>query len=108
MSDKELKQVLQEIKDYCHKRDEWCYACKFHSHDGCLINNIPVKWNVDKIGTDTDKWHKLYRWLVDMRVAIVPDARKGLREYTIDTARVELLVNIMAYMNQLEEDDDET
>ena len=106
MSDKELKQALQEIKDYCQKRP-MCEDCKFESRTGCTINNVPDKWNIDMIGMD--KWHTLHSWLVDIRVAIDLDARKGLKEHTIDQARVKLLDNILEYMNKLDEEEhDET
>lgn len=58
---------------------------------------------------DTDKWRTLHSWLVDVRAASVPDARQGLKEYTISTERIKLLDNILEYMNELdEEEDDET
>lgn len=57
----------------------------------------------------TDKWHKLYSWLVNLRFANVPEAREGLKEYTIKKANVDLMDYILEYMNQLdEEEDDET
>ena len=53
---------------------------------------------------NTDKWHTLYGWLVDIRAAGVPQAREGLKEYTIKKANTDLLDKILEYMNKLDEE----
>ena len=97
----EVKHVLQEIKSECRKHNV-CYSCKLHGPFGCTLKGRPDKWIIG--GISSDKWHTLYSWLVDIRAASDPDARKGLKEYTIDQARVKLLDNILEYMNKLDEE----
>lgn len=50
MSDKELKQILQEIKDDCRKRKD-CEGCKFDTNYGCRLDDVPNEW--DLIGFHT-------------------------------------------------------
>lgn len=107
MSNKELKRVLQEIKDYCHYAD--CEEnCKYYINDKCILADIPDEWSIDEIGkNDGDKWHKLYSWLVDLRFASTPNARQGLKDFTIKKAMADLIDNIIEYMNQLDEEEDD-
>ena len=44
----ELKQILQEIKDYCRKH-EVCRDCKFDLYEGCALSHVPDEWNLDNV-----------------------------------------------------------
>ncbi len=107
MSDKELKQILQEIKDDCRKRKD-CEGCKFDTKYGCRLDDVPNEW--DLIGIQTDKWHKLYSRLVDIRAVIYPhDFPTNSHQYAASLAKVALIDDIMSYMAQLEQEEyDET
>lgn len=109
MSDKELKQVLQEIKDKC--RDSMnCRGCHFYVYDGCVLNNVPGDWDLDKIDkADRDKWSILYDWLTDIRSAFIPVNAADPADYTARKIRYDLIDEIIVYMSELdEEEDDET
>jgi len=106
MSNKELKQILQEIKDDCRKRNN-CEGCKFDTKYGCRLDTEPKGWNL--ICFHRDKWHTLYSWLVDMRHATAGTFYKNEGEYTAKMVRRDLLDEILEYMNQLDEEEhDET
>jgi len=49
MTEEELKQILQEIKDDCRER-RVCQGCKFCLYEGCALSHMPDEWNLDKIG----------------------------------------------------------
>lgn len=57
----------------------------------------------------TDKWHKLYDWLNDTRLASAPEPVLGPSDYTVRKVRHDLIDEIMEYMEELEEEEyDET
>lgn len=49
VSNEELRQILQEIKNDCSERRD-CQGCKFDMYDGCALCEIPDEWKLDKIG----------------------------------------------------------
>ena len=49
VSNKELRQILQEIKNDCSDHRD-CQGCKFDMYDGCALCEIPDEWKLDKIG----------------------------------------------------------
>ena len=104
MSDKELKQIFQEIAQECHEHER-CRGCKFYMKDECILNGYPDSWKLYKF--KTDKWYLLYGWLVHLRAA-----NAGMSTTELGAARMvrrHLLDEILEHMNQLdEEEDDET
>lgn len=109
MDNKYVKQVLQAMQDNCREHKD-CKGCKIYIHDSCVLAGIPDEWSIDKIGTnDGDKWDKLYNWLNDTRLASAPEPVLGPEDYTARRVRHDLIDEIMEYMEELdEEDDDET
>ena len=99
MGDNEIKQALRAIRDECQTHDA-CHGCKFRMPYGCILKGRPDKWIIG--GISTDKWHTLYSWLVDLRSVRAPEAREGLKEYTIKKANADLLDEILEYMNELD------
>jgi len=108
MSNNELKRVLQDIQNYCKRHGSMCEGCKFSSAGGCTINNIPQKWRIDEIGKKAYiKWNELNDYLLDMRRA--NSLPFGVKD-PYDSARKirdDLLAEIIVYMNQLDEEDED-
>ncbi|WP_406044041.1 hypothetical protein [Succinimonas sp.] len=50
MTYKEIMELLKEIQDDCRER-VMCNGCKFHTIEGCALQNLPDQWKIELIYT---------------------------------------------------------